>query len=66
MIKYLALFAVIAVLGFFGFNLFGWSQKPEGTKSSVSIYGYSYRSIDGKEVKLEGYRGWPSIPTTFQ
>jgi len=57
MIKYLALIAVIALLGFFGFKLFGSSQKPEGAKSSSSIYEYSYRSIDGKEVKLDAYRG---------
>ncbi len=57
MIKYLVIFAGIALLGFFGVKYFGSSQKPEGAKSTVSIYDYSYRSIDGKDVKLDDYRG---------
>jgi len=57
MVKYVGIFAVLALLGFFGVKFFGSSQNPEGAKSTVSIYEYSYRSIDGKDVKLDAYRG---------
>jgi glutathione peroxidase len=56
--KYLIILGVIAVLGYFGYRFFNRAaQKPEGARSAKSIYEYSYTSIDGKEVKLEAYRG---------
>jgi len=57
MMKYLALIGVIAILGFFGLKFFGSSQKPEGAKSPVSIYDYTYLSIDGSEVRFDAYKG---------
>ena len=53
----LGVIAVVSILGYLGFTYLGSSQKPQGAKSVKSIYEYSFTSIDGKEVKLSGYRG---------
>lgn len=55
--KYLLVLGVIAVLGFFGIRLFSSSQKPEGAKSAASFFDCTYTTIDGKEVKLDTFRG---------
>ncbi|HLF14279.1 MAG TPA: glutathione peroxidase [Bacteroidota bacterium] len=49
--------AIVSILGYFGMKYFSPSQKPEGAGSVKSIYDYSYRSIDGNEVKLSAFRG---------
>jgi len=49
--------AVLALAAFLGFRYFGSSQRPDGAKSSKSLYDYSYTSIDGKKVSLDAYKG---------
>jgi glutathione peroxidase len=55
--KYIVILCILSILGYFGYRYFGSAQKPEGAKSLKSIYEYSYRSIDGKEVQLGAYKG---------
>ncbi len=55
--KYLIILGVIAILGYFGLKYFGPAQKPEGVNSTASIYDYTYKAIDGKEIKLSAYKG---------
>jgi glutathione peroxidase len=54
--KYIPL-TLILLLALFSLDCFRTAEKPPQTKSSKSLYDYSFRSIKGDKVNLESFKG---------
>ena len=48
---------LLLVLSVLHINCFKSAERPQKVRSSMSIYNLSYTSINGKEVRLDAYKG---------
>jgi len=55
--KYYLIAVLLLVLGLAWTNYFRGAEKPANMNSKKSIYGYSFKSIDGKTISLSQYKG---------
>jgi glutathione peroxidase len=47
---------LLLILGFLSFNCFSNAEKPKNAMSRKSIFSYSFKSIDGKEISLAQFK----------